>query len=109
MSRSRQTILRFDLDGAAAMPFEIGHVESTYVTMRDGVKLALDVSRPLDKDPSTGLDTILIMTRYWRGIKGRPSNHLADQFVPHGYAVVVGDVRGTGASFGVWPLSSRAR
>lgn len=102
------SIFGLALDGVAAMRCEVGPVESTYVTMRDGVKLALDVSRPLGKYSSTSCDTILIMTRYWRGVKGEPSNHFADQFVPHGYSVVVGDVRGTGASFGVWPYH-RAR
>ncbi|MER9490169.1 CocE/NonD family hydrolase [Mesorhizobium sp. M0563] len=102
------SIFGLALDGVAAMRCEVGPVESTYVTMRDGVKLALDVSRPSGKYSSTSCDTILIMTRYWRGVKGEPSNHFADQFVPHGYSVVVGDVRGTGASFGVWPYH-RAR
>lgn len=100
---TQDSIFMLALKGAAAMPCKVGPVESTYVTMRDGVKLALDVSRPTDNCPTGKLDTILIMTRYWRGVKGQPSNPLADQFVPHGYAVVVGDVRGTGASFGVWP------
>lgn len=112
MSLSRlgtpDSIFGLALDGAAAMRCEVGPVESTYVAMRDGVKLALDVSRPLGEYSSTSCDTILIMTRYWRGVKGEPSNQFADQFVPHGYAVVVGDVRGTGASFGVWPYH-RAR
>nr|WP_280940193.1 CocE/NonD family hydrolase [Mesorhizobium sp. WSM1293] len=71
--------------------------------MRDGVRLAVDVVRPMNDDATTKRDTILVLTRYWRGIKGSPSNPYADVFAPHGFAVVVGDVRGTGASFGVWP------
>jgi uncharacterized protein len=71
--------------------------------MRDGVKIALDYVRPVDDAADTKRDTILVMTRYWRGIKGEPSNKYADLFVPHGFGVVVGDVRGTGASFGEWP------
>lgn len=97
------SIFRLDMGGAPARPHTLGALKSTYVTMRDGVKLALDVVRPADKDADTKCDTILIMTRYWRGTKGQPSNKYADLFVPHGYAVVVGDVRGTGASFGQWP------
>ncbi|EJT00782.1 CocE/NonD family hydrolase, partial [Rhizobium sp. CCGE 510] len=56
-----------------------------------------------DDSAETKRNTILVMTCYGRGKKGEPSNQYADLFVPHGYAVVVGDVRGTGASFGVWP------
>ncbi|MER9191607.1 CocE/NonD family hydrolase [Mesorhizobium australicum] len=71
--------------------------------MRDGVRIALDIVRPLGDGASTKRDTILVMTRYWRGVKGGPPHEFADLFVPQGYAVVVGDARGTGASFGVWP------
>jgi hypothetical protein len=72
--------------------------------MRDGVKLALDVVRPMGDGPNTKRNTIVLMTRYWRGKKGSSETYarIAERFVPHGYAVVVGDVRGTGASFGVW-------
>ncbi|SJM32671.1 CocE/NonD family hydrolase [Mesorhizobium delmotii] len=97
------SIFRFDLRGSSEGRYKVGPLESAYVTMRDGVSLALDVVRPMDEDAKTKRDTILVMTRYWRGIKGHPSNPFADLFVPQGYAVVVGDVRGTGASFGVWP------
>lgn len=69
--------------------------------MRDGVKLALDVVRPTVEGVDTMRESILVMARYWRGLKGQASNPWADLLVPHGYAVVVGDVRGTGASFGV--------
>ncbi|RVC93494.1 CocE/NonD family hydrolase, partial [Mesorhizobium sp. M2A.F.Ca.ET.029.05.1.1] len=91
------------LDSAATKPYKLGLLESAYVTMRDGVRIALDVVRPEDEGVDTKRDSILVMTRYWRGLKGQASNQWADLLVPHGYAVVVGDVRGTGASFGVWP------
>ncbi|TIV92046.1 MAG: CocE/NonD family hydrolase, partial [Mesorhizobium sp.] len=87
----------------AAGGSQLGPLESVYVTMRDGVRLALDIVRPMGDDVTTKRDTILVMTRYWRGIKGDPPHGEAGRFVPHGYTVVVGDVRGTGASFGVWP------
>ncbi|WP_320265944.1 CocE/NonD family hydrolase [Mesorhizobium dulcispinae] len=102
------SIFDYRLDGAAPSPHQVGPVESTYVTIRDGIRIALDVVRPMADDANTKRDTILVMTRYWRGVKGDPSNRWADLLVPKGFAVVVGDSRGTGASFGQWPYH-RAR
>ncbi|UVK48633.1 CocE/NonD family hydrolase (plasmid) [Mesorhizobium sp. AR07] len=100
---TRGSIFGLDLRGEAAQPHKVGLLESVYVPARDGVGLALDVVRPRGDSANTKRNTILVMTCYWRGKKGSPSNEYADLFAPHGYAVVVGDVRGTGASFGVWP------
>ncbi|CDX36138.1 conserved hypothetical protein [Mesorhizobium sp. SOD10] len=102
------SIFGYDLDGAAPKSDKVGPLESTYVTMRDGVRIALDIVRPMGDDANTRRDTILVMTRYWRGTKGESSNQWADLLVPSGFAVVVGDSRGTGASFGQWPYH-RAR
>ncbi|WP_447779901.1 CocE/NonD family hydrolase [Variovorax boronicumulans] len=96
------SILRLDLDGTAAGSHKVGPLESVYVPMRDGVRLALDVVRPTGEGANTKRDTILVMTRYWRGDKGTSYNPLADRFVSQGYVVVIGDVRGSGASFGEW-------
>ncbi|ACA19014.1 peptidase S15 [Methylobacterium sp. 4-46] len=86
--------------------------ESCYVTMRDGCRLALDLHlpRPLDGGSAPGsFPTILLFTPYYRRFKLRPgargeanpnSGKFRDLFVPRGYAVVIVDVRGTGASFG---------
>ncbi|MER8868216.1 CocE/NonD family hydrolase [Mesorhizobium sp. M0751] len=97
------SIFGYDFEGAAAKPYRVGPLESTYVTTRDGVRIALDVARPMGDGGNVKRDTILVMTRYWRGVKEGPPHEFASGLVPHGYAVVVGDVRGTGASFGVWP------
>lgn len=85
---------------------------SCYVTMRDGCRLAVDVHLP---EPLDGLaepqsfPAILLFTPYYRRFKLRSgasgeanpnSGKFRDLFVPRGYAVVVVDVRGTGASFG---------
>ena len=62
--------------------------------------------------PRSKLPTILILTPYYRRFKLRPgapattepspnAGKWRDLFVPRGYAVVVCDVRGTGASFGM--------
>jgi putative CocE/NonD family hydrolase len=86
---------------------------SSYVTMQDGCRLAVDVYLPAGGDiaASGRFPTILIFTPYYRRFKLRkdspagtePTPNAAkyrDLFVPRGYAVVVVDVRGTGASFG---------
>lgn len=84
---------------------------SVYVTMRDGCWLATDVYLP---QPGAGgvpperVPTIVIFTPYYRRFVTQDATlerspncgRYRDAFVPHGYAVVVVDVRGTGASFG---------
>src|SRR5690349_10524135 len=50
--------------------FRVGPVRSEYVTMRDGVRIALDVILP-DSVPAEGVPTVLVMTRYWRATEGQ--------------------------------------
>jgi uncharacterized protein len=86
---------------------------SRYVAMRDGCRLAVDVYLPHEAQaaPAAKLPTILILTPYYRrfalkagapaGTENSPNAaKYRDFFVPRGYALVVVDVRGTGASFG---------
>ena len=87
---------------------------SRYLSMKDGCRLAIDVYLPepfvagghavVEKFP-----TITLFTPYYRRFKladgaqaeANPNTgKFRDYFVPRGYAVVVIDVRGTGASFG---------
>ncbi|MBI5033056.1 MAG: CocE/NonD family hydrolase [Chloroflexi bacterium] len=89
---------------------------SYYVLMRDGVKLAVDVLLPKNLPSSEKIPAILIYTRYWRLMELRAPfkwflkpeqmssrlSKLVPYFTSHGYAIVLVDVRGTGASFGVW-------
>jgi len=82
--------------------FGVAPLRSLYVEARDGVRLALDLVLP-DSVPPEGVPAILVMTRYWRAVEGQPATELQQFWASHGYAVVWGDVRGTGASFGVWP------
>jgi putative CocE/NonD family hydrolase len=86
---------------------------SVYVAMRDGCRLAVDVYLP---QPSGGTaapqtwPTVVILTPYYRRFAVSQSNRpveaspgacrFRDLLVPRGYALVVVDVRGTGASFG---------
>ncbi len=94
----------------ASRPAEhrVGAPSSVYVTMADGCRLAVDVILP-DGDASKRWPTVLILTPYVRrfqlaagsNVEPSPNSYkYRDMFVPRGYAVVVVDARGTGASFG---------
>lgn len=83
------------------------HLQSLYIPMRDGIRIAIDLYLPLDLKPKGKLPTILLQTRYWRNyelhwplsaIAGMPDE--LRRIIEEGYAVVRIDVRGTGASFG---------
>jgi hypothetical protein len=85
---------------------------SQYVAMSDGCKLAVDVYLPHDESGRVAegpWPTIVIFTPYYRrfvtqdaALECSPNcGRYRDAFVPQGYAVVVVDVRGTGASFGI--------
>ena len=80
---------------------------SCYVTMRDGCRLAVDAWVPVGAAGT--VPAILIHTPYYRRFAMRPGAEgercpnaakFRDVFVPRGYALVVVDIRGTGASFG---------
>ena len=81
---------------------------SRLLAMRDGIRLAVDVYLPTELPSRTRLPTILEQTRYWRSSRLKPGapdsldRPRADirEFVTRGYAYVVVDVRGSGASFG---------
>jgi len=106
LSPSKYLQQRPALFGIPAKPF------SQYVEMRDGCRLAVDVYLPQIKEDSgrTGSTwpTIVIFTPYYRRFVTKQSDvdpspncgKYRDMFVPRGYALVVVDVRGTGASFG---------
>jgi putative CocE/NonD family hydrolase len=86
--------------------------ESRYLTMRDGVKIAVDIMRPLGVPEGTRLPVLLIMARYWRSFELRlpdppkaplmgPREETPKFFLERGFALVVVDGRGMGASHGV--------
>ena len=86
--------------------------QSFYLTMRDGVNIAVDLCLPDRVQPGARLPAILHQTRYWRAIDFRlPLGLLAGvgmydvlkirpAFLHHGYAWISVDVRGSGASYG---------
>ncbi|PZF82359.1 CocE/NonD family hydrolase [Jiangella anatolica] len=76
----------------------------TYVAMPDGVRLAVTAHVPASATASP-VPAVIRATRYWRG---RPPGVFAPRggeaaaFTDAGFALVLVDVRGTGASFGRW-------
>jgi putative CocE/NonD family hydrolase len=86
-------------------------VDSTYITVRDGVKIAATICLPKGLSSDTKIPTVLTQTRYWRAMELRiPFRWVLDSTVPNapnpevvtsrGYALIYTDVRGTGASDG---------
>ena len=80
---------------------------SRYLVMRDGCRIAVDAWLP--EGAAGPVPAVLILTPYYRRFAVRGGSDAdaipnAGKFVrhlvPRGYAVVVVDVRGTGASFG---------
>lgn len=90
-----------------------------YVDMRDGIALAVDVWFPEELQPGQRVPTVMRSTRYWRAQDFGPLSRAQIAFSPAraedlmstdiqafndaGYAVVLVDVRGSGASFGDRP------
>jgi putative CocE/NonD family hydrolase len=90
---------------------------AVYITMRDGVKIAVDAYLPKGLPPEEKIPTVLVQTRYWRAyhfkkpfkwlIKAPRKPWIVKGLTSYGFAVVWADVRGTGASFGTreYPFS----
>jgi uncharacterized protein len=85
---------------------------SQYLTMRDDIQITIDVMLPINLSHETRLPTVMIMARYWRSMQLRvpdqpnkaligPREAIADYLIPRGFAMVIVDARGTGASTGV--------
>lgn len=90
---------------------------SEYIMMHDSVQLATDIILPKKREDGEQFPTILYLTRYVRSLEGKwfikmlknPIFGQVDEkeikyWVENGYAVVLVDVRGTGASTGVRPM-----
>lgn len=82
---------------------------SQYIEMKDGIKLAMDIIRPVQNDQvvEEELPVVWAYYRYHRAVEidGKVLS-LVDRLPPlqtlikHGYVIVVVDARGSGASFG---------
>lgn len=97
-------------EGYTEPQYEGLSIKSLYIAMRDGVKIAVDLVLPKNLPPDLKIPTLILQTRYWRASELRlpfrwfqkPGVFLRF-FTSYGYALVLVDVRGTGASFGTWP------
>jgi len=76
---------------------------AVYIDMPDGTRLAADVWLPGDR-AGDRIGTLVSFTRYWRARAFEPSGDDVSEDIAaalrHGYAAVVVDARGSGASFG---------
>jgi putative CocE/NonD family hydrolase len=83
-------------------------LQSVYVPVGDGVRLAVDVWLPVERTALEGaVGTVMRVTRYHRaespeepGPEADTNAAAGDLFNGAGFALVVVDARGTGASFG---------
>ena len=83
-------------------------LQSLYVPVSDGVRLAVDVWLPVQRTAGGGtVGTVMRVTRYYRaeappgpGPEADTNAAAGDLFNGAGFALVVVDARGTGASFG---------
>ncbi|MDE2754375.1 MAG: CocE/NonD family hydrolase, partial [Gemmatimonadota bacterium] len=82
--------------------------QALHIPMRDGVRIAVDVWLPEGTEEGALLPTMIRATRYWRarGFVDSPlendSNYdEAERWNAAGYALVLVDGRGSGASFGI--------
>ena len=82
--------------------------QALHVPMRDGVRIAVDVWLPADAAPGDRLPAMMRATRYWRarhqpGVPLEETSNFAEaeRWNGAGYALVLVDARGSGASFGM--------
>ena len=87
--------------------------ESRHLRMKDQTRVAIDVWLPPTANP---IPTVIRSTRYWRARVGDAiTEHMNSleigRWISSGFALVLVDARGTGASFGQWlrPLDDLQR
>ena len=87
-------------------------IQSTYVRMRDGVRLAVDYYRPTGGPARRAFPVVFMYTPYKRATLNPETGEVRDlttsdpvarMLLAHGYAMAYADMRGTGASSG-WLL-----
>lgn len=81
--------------------------QTLHIPVRDGVRIAVDVWLPEGTEAGVLLPTMIRATRYWRArglvnapIEDDPNFDEAERWNAAGYALVLVDGRGSGASFG---------
>lgn len=90
---------------AAPLISRAQHLTSHFVTMDDGVNLAVDVHLP-EGYTDGKLPVLMLFERYWRSSVSKKKGELRTLqgrnkfFSDHGYVIIMVDTRGSGASFG---------
>ena len=92
--------------------------KSLYISIRDGTKIAVDVWLPARLPADQKIPAVLRATCYWRSYQLTPISQLMENYglmpadfkegekwVKAGYALILVDVRGTGASSGEWSIT----
>lgn len=100
-SDSPSRLLSLDCPDPGSMYSDVT-LHSFYIPMRDGVKIAIDLAVPKGLAQDAKVPALLQMTRYWRSRQGEGPSDFQRYWGSRGYATIVGDSRGTGASFGIW-------
>ena len=108
LPRPAEETLRPAGQGAPAQPAPSSANQALHIPMRDGVRIAVDVWLPEGIEPDTRLPAMVRATRYWRArgfvdapIEGDSNFDEAERWNGAGYALVLIDARGSGASFGI--------
>lgn len=123
LNAQKTTVIPTDVAKVSPAPYDYSqqkkykglNIKTYYLTMRDGVRIAIDVYLPKGLEKGKKIPAILHQTRYWRSPELRfPFKLFSDgligtmgkaikEFVYAGYAIVNVDARGSGASFGNRP------
>lgn len=111
-----------EIDSMITREKAVAFSSSTYIEMRDGIRIAVDIHLPKNYKKGQKIPTLLYQTIYLRShrtplhdtpqlsappdwkdspkLDHKPSSPIEFQALANGYAVIKTDVRGTGASFG---------
>jgi putative CocE/NonD family hydrolase len=100
LDSANETVMRTIFDALDILGYP-SRAKSLYLTMSDGVKIAVDVVLPYGYKAE--VPSIMLMTRYHRLEEGRYNREIGEFFTLNGYAYVLVDARGSGASFGTRP------
>ena len=111
-------LMKKPLPGSETVPAGYTRNSAHYLTMRDGTRLVADVWLPAELQGGEQVPSLLRTTRYWRAQATGPLSRLlialgrapvpnlseASSWNERGYALVLVDARGSGASFGQRPV-----
>ncbi len=98
-----ETEITTDVIVIDSLPVTGINTRSNYLTMTDGVQIAVDVMIPYPSADGERIPAVVEMTRGWRAEAGADLDQDVIDAVVRRYAYVIFDERGTGASYGNWP------